>query len=87
MEEFDDGRSQVMRSGGTNRASGRHSVHGDNRHPPGVLDFQNLETKMMGAIGKKSFSSVDPISYAKRFMNFMSNSLSRIVIMIQSILN
>ena len=33
---------------------------------------KNLETKMMGAMGKKSFSSVDPISYAKRFMKFMS---------------
>ena len=45
----------------------------------GIIDIlqvystsKNLETKMMGAIGKKSFSSVDPISYAKRFMNFMS---------------
>lgn len=46
----------------------------------GIIDIlqeyttsKNLETKMMGVMGKKSFSSIDPKSYAIRFLNFMSN--------------
>ena len=46
----------------------------------GIIDIlqeyttsKNLETKMMGVMGKKSFSSIDPTNYAKRFLNFMSN--------------
>jgi 1-phosphatidylinositol-4-phosphate 5-kinase len=46
----------------------------------GIIDIlqeyttsKNLETKMMGVMGKTSFSSVDPTSYAKRFLKFLSD--------------
>ena len=45
----------------------------------GIIDIlqqyttsKSLETTMMGVMGKKSFSSVEPTSYAKRFLNFLT---------------
>ena len=45
----------------------------------GIIDIlqeyttsKSLETKMMGAMGKKSFSSIEPTAYSKRFLKFIT---------------